>query len=428
MKVKHKQIYSNECGICAILNLLDLYKIKYRNTNIILSKDGISLYDMKKQLLKYFKKVEVVSFDIKQLKKVKNFKPFIALIKKEDISHYVVIYKKSKKYLYILDSLANKSYKVTYETFEIIDGKSYILVEKEMDNKKLRFNYFMPFLSLIEALFLLSTTILIQQIIDNGISDALLYIVIQLLLLFITIYKAKCFLKTFKLIDENIINNTIINIYNLNNDYINSHNINEIYYRVNDAYSYKGMYLSFYYNLINDGVLAICTIVLMFIYSYVLSIIFLLLCVIAILITMYFFNKTKDVVERKRIAEYNFINTYRDSFKYYKEIYENNDKNYEKTSLNLLKEFQKLDYIHERISLIKNIILTAFQSLIVCLLVIVYFSELYKFITIGSLVALINLVTLVLQPILNICSQITLFSNYSLIKQRLKDLKINVKQ
>ena len=188
MKVKHKQIYSNECGICAILNLLDLYKIKYRNTNINLSKDGISLYDMKKQLLKYFKKVEVVSFDIKQLKKVKNFKPFIALIKKEDISHYVVIYKKSKKYLYILDSLANKSYKVTYETFELIDGKSYILVEKEMDNKKLSFNYFMPFLSLIEALFLLSTTILIQQIIDNGISDALLYIVIQLLLLFITIY------------------------------------------------------------------------------------------------------------------------------------------------------------------------------------------------------------------------------------------------
>ena len=428
MKVKHKQIYSNECGICAILNLLDLYKIKYRNTNINLSKDGISLYDMKKQLLKYFKKVEVVSFDIKQLKKVKNFKPFIALIKKEDISHYVVIYKKSKKYLYILDSLANKSYKVTYETFELIDGKSYILVEKEMDNKKLSFNYFMPFLSLIEALFLLSTTILIQQIIDNGISDALLYIVIQLLLLFITIYKAKCFLKTFKLIDENIINKTIINIYNLDNDYINSHNINEIYYRVNDAYSYKGMYLSFYYNLINDGVLAICTIVLMFIYSYVLSIIFLLLCVIAILITMYFFNKTKDIVERKRIAEYNFINTYRDSFKYYKEIYENNDKNYEKTSLNLLKEFQKLDYIHEKISLIKNIILTAFQSLIVCLLVIVYFSELYKFITIGSLVALINLVTLVLQPILNICSQITLFSNYSLIKQRLKDLKINVKQ
>ena len=428
MKVKHKQIYSNECGICAILNLLDLYKIKYRNTNINLSKDGISLYDMKKQLLKYFKKVEVVSFDIKQLKKVKNFKPFIALIKKEDISHYVVIYKKSKKYLYILDSLANKSYKVTYETFELIDGKSYILVEKEMDNKKLSFNYFMPFLSLIEALFLLSTTILIQQIIDNGISDALLYIVIQLLLLFITIYKAKCFLKTFKLIDENIINKTIINIYNLDNDYINSHNINEIYYRVNDAYSYKGMYLSFYYNLINDGVLAICTIVLMFIYSYVLSIIFLLLCVIAILITMYFFNKTKDIVERKRIAEYNFINTYRDSFKYYKEIYENNDKNYEKTSINLLKEFQKIDYIHEKISLIKNIILTAFQSLIVCLLVIVYFSELYKFITIGSLVALINLVTLVLQPILNICSQITLFSNYSLIKQRLKDLKINVKQ
>ena len=97
LKVKYKQLYSNECGICAILNLLDLYKIKSGNININLSKDGISLYDMKNQLQKYFKKVDVVSFDIKQLKEVKNFHPFIALIKKEDISHYVVIYKKSKK-------------------------------------------------------------------------------------------------------------------------------------------------------------------------------------------------------------------------------------------------------------------------------------------------------------------------------------------
>ena len=208
---------------------------------------------------------------------------------------------------------------------------------------------------------------------------------------------------------------------------INKYDINEIYYRINDAYSYKGMYLSLIFNIISDVVLAICTIILMFIYSLTLSIVILLACLIVIFLSIYIFNKTKDVIERKRIAEYSFINYYRDSFKNIDQIYENCDKNYENEAIKLLKEYQILDYKYEKISMIKNLLLTYFQSFVICIIVIIYFSKLYEYISIGSLIALINLVTLVLQPILNICSQITIFSNYSLIRKRLKDIESNVK-
>ena len=103
LNVKNKQLYSNECGKCSILNLLYFYNVKEEKLDINFSKEGTSISQMKEVLSKYFFDVDVVNFDIDQLKKVKNFKPFIALLKKGDISHYIVIYKKTSKYLYIMD-------------------------------------------------------------------------------------------------------------------------------------------------------------------------------------------------------------------------------------------------------------------------------------------------------------------------------------
>ena len=72
MNVKNKQLYSNECGKCSILNLLYFYNVKEEKLDINFSKDGTSISQMKEVLSKYFFDVDVVNFDIDQLKKVKN--------------------------------------------------------------------------------------------------------------------------------------------------------------------------------------------------------------------------------------------------------------------------------------------------------------------------------------------------------------------
>ena len=40
MEVKYKQLYSNECSICSIKNLLDLFGINKVDIDFIIEKDG----------------------------------------------------------------------------------------------------------------------------------------------------------------------------------------------------------------------------------------------------------------------------------------------------------------------------------------------------------------------------------------------------
>ena len=430
MNVKNKQLYSNECGKCSILNLLYFYNVKEEKLDINFSKEGTSISQMKEVLSKYFFDVDVVNFDIDQLKKVKNFKPFIALLKKGDISHYIVIYKKTNKYLYIMDSMYKKTYKVTYENFKEYESICYIVVDN-CKKKDLRFYLLkkvmiMIFISLIESILMLSTTILLQQIIDNGLNDALLYIFVTGLLLIITSLKFIGFLNMFKKLDEDVVLHSMTCIYNLNYKYVRTYNIDEIYYRINDAYYLKNMIMSFLFDIINEIVLAITTIVLMFIYSISLSIIILFICFMLFILGIKVFNDSKDYVEKRRIHEYRFMNYYRDSFKDVNKTYDGNRQE-EKISAELLQNFQKADYNYEKLQMKKDLILLYFQSFLICFIIVFYFAILHEYISVGSLIAIINLVTLVLQPILNICSKLPLFSNIKLIINRLKDINDNIK-
>ena len=415
MKVKYQQLYSNDCGVCAIKNLMNLYG-KRKIVNATLSTQGMSMDQIIDELKEEFFDVTAVSFEINELKKVKMFKPYITLITNQRASHYVVIYKKNKRYVYILDSLSCKSYRLTYEEFSKIDAKKSIVVEnlKEMTYKYKSFQNIVviPFLSIIETIFILSTTVLLQQIIDNGFKDAILYIIVQCVLLLLATYKTKLFLKTFKELDQSIVLNVTRGVYNLKSKFV---------------YQYKSMILNFIFDIINDLVLAILTILLMLKYSYILTLFILLLSLIIVFISIHIFKHSKVLVERKRVSEYNFINTYRDSLKNHKQIYENNDKEYEKNTLHMLSLYQKDDYNLTKLNMKKNLILTYFQSITITLLVVLYFSKFYDLLSIGSLIALINLATLLLQPILSICSQIINFSNFKLIKERLKDIQKNLK-
>ena len=116
---------------------------------------------------------------------------------------------------------------------------------------------------------------------------------------------------------------------------------------------------------------------------------------------------------------------YWDSFSNVIDIYKNKNKDYENKSLNKLISLQKISKNYDRFNMIKNYNLSMFQSILICIIVLLYFTSLYSYLSIGSLIALINLITLSLQPLLSICSSITEFSNLKLIKDRLNDLNNN---
>lgn len=423
MKVKYQQLYSNECGKFAIKNLLNLYGVKYNDENIIVLKNGLSMYHIKEELTNYFNDVKAVTFNVNELKKVKEFKPFIMLLKKNDIGHYVVVYKISKKFLYILDSLTKYSYKIKYDSLNKIDC---IICENIKRSTLKLINHFkiifLSFLFVVESLLLLSTTVLIQQIIDNGLKDAFLYFSIQILLNILTAYKTNEFIKSYKNIDSNLINNTLVNIYNLKDDYLKQYKIDEVYYRLYDAYTYKSMYLSFVFNFTSDIFLSILSFSLLFVYSYIMGFIMLFFTSFIIIISIILTKKIKGIVEERRLKELEFKNFYRDSFTNLETLL--NSKN---IALKKLKEYQKVDFLYQKIIIKKDLILLYFQSVITVIFVLLYFSKLYAYLSLGSLIATINLISLILQPVLSICSQFSNFSNVKLIKQRLLDIEKNVK-
>lgn len=426
MKVKYRQLYSNDCGIAAIKNLLFLNKISFNNDLFKCNKNGISTYSIKKYLLNYFKKVDIISFDINQLKKVKNFKPYISLIKINEIGHYVVVYKKTKQHLYILDSLYERSYKIKYEDFKKIDGNVSILVDDKSDilikDNKITYKIVLVLLSFIESLFLLSTTVLIQQIIDNSIKDAFLYCIIQLFILIIGKIKINMFIKQFQSLDKELVSNTMYKIYNLKLKYVNNHNLDEIYYRLNDSYLLKSMKLNFYYNFINDIVLLLLSFILIFFYSLQIGFLMILICILIFIYSYHVFKKSEGLIENKRKKEYEFFNNYRDSFNYKEKIYKSKDNSFYESSHKKLSILQSADLKYEKYQLNKNYTLLTFQTIINCILVIIYFTTLYNYISIGSLIALINIINIILQPFLNICSNLTMYSNYKLIITRLEDI------
>ena len=427
MKVKYKQLFSNDCGIAAIKNLLHQYNITFNKIDVNLKQEGTSLFDIKEVLLRYFYKVEIVSFNITELKKVKNFKPYITIIENKDFSHYVVIYKKDNKYVYILDSLFNRSYKMTYDNFAEIDGKKAVIVDdcKKITSNKLlsKIAIIIPIISFFESICLLYSMVLLQQIIDNGYKDAIFYIIIQILVLLFTFFKARVFLKTFLSIDKQVIYKINKGVFNLKSSYYQSHNIDEIFYRTFDAYSYKSMYLEFVFNMIGDFILCLFSYLLIISYSNLLAILLVPILILAIIISIKIFKKSKIAIEEKRQKEYEFISFYKDSFK--DEKYKENKM--KEKSLLLLKQYQESDYKLEKININKRLVYMCFQSFIVSSLVLLYFTKLYEYLSVGSLIALINLVSLMLQPLFNICSEISMFSNYKLTKDRINDVIDNIK-
>lgn len=423
MKNKNVQLYSNDCGLNAIKNLLDVIHVSYKNIDLIFDKNGTSIYEMVNTLKKYFYEVDAISFNINQIANVKDFKPFIILIN-HDNPHYVVVYKKSKKWLYVLDSLFKYSYKISYENANKLFLDKAIIVNKSKQYKKnkyiLKERFIIPVLSVVESIFLLSSTVLLQQIIDNGFKDAILYGIVHLSILLITTIKTKLFLTFFKRIDKEITYKITKGIFNLKNEYVSKYSMDEIYYRTFDSYAYKNMVLSFYFTIINDVCLALLSVVLMFYYSYILAILVMILLGIIFAISYFIFKKNKTLLENKRKSEYSFINVYKDAIK------NSDNKSKINDSLVSLTNLFSDDYKLEKLNITKSLILLYFQTFIITLMCVLYFTSLYEYISVGSLIALINLVSLVLQPTLNICCEISSFSNYSLIKQRLKDINDNI--
>ena len=97
-----------DCGLYCLQSFYEKYffseiNISYLKNNVQYGQKGINILELKTLAKKINLNLESFQINFEELLAIKNKKPFIALIKKSGYSHYVIVAKRNKKFITILD-------------------------------------------------------------------------------------------------------------------------------------------------------------------------------------------------------------------------------------------------------------------------------------------------------------------------------------
>ncbi|WP_027334469.1 Mbov_0121 family peptidase domain-containing ABC transporter [Mycoplasma elephantis] len=121
MEIK-KQKDLRDCGLVVLQAIYKKFFNRWINLNefkiqVEYGENGINLYTLTNLAKKYGILLKSMEGDFSCLNEIKINNPIITVIKSKGDFHYVLIYKKNKKYFYICDPLKGK-YKITHEEFK----------------------------------------------------------------------------------------------------------------------------------------------------------------------------------------------------------------------------------------------------------------------------------------------------------------------
>lgn len=228
------QISDNDCGYACLKMMLSYFHKRkaylFLETDLSIHKN-LSFYDLKTISAK--NGLILNGYHIDDLKTIKYF-PVIGLIKLENCYHYIIVYKISSNYIYIIDPKVGKC-RYTVSEFKIITTSKYLIVEKCNKfkiNKKinLKFNYFLFFICnfiQIISIFLISfeTKNLSINILIFGVIFLISYLFSKMYIQFsLKMFDKKIIYPLLNIIDINSISikdEEIENLYHLKKEYFN---------------------------------------------------------------------------------------------------------------------------------------------------------------------------------------------------------------
>lgn len=300
-RFKYKQLDVTDCGAACLASVLEFHGLKYPISKI----RQLASTDMKgTNILGMIEAAEKLGFTAKGVKGSFNSlfkvpKPCIAhIIVKEYLQHYVVIYKTTKKFIFIMDPEDGKFHRIKHEEFKKIwTGKLILLVPSdsfEMGNHKtsirkrfwqlIRPHSFIMSQALTGAALYsilgLSTSIYVEKIIDYVLVDAnynllnllsVTMIIILMLRIYLGITKSMFALKTGQKIDAVLILGYYKHLMKLPQRFFDTMRIGEIISRVNDAVKIRHFINDISLELIVSFFTVIFTFLLMFLYSWKLA-------------------------------------------------------------------------------------------------------------------------------------------------------------
>lgn len=311
----------NDCAAASLLSIIRYYDgnldLEYIRNLIHTSKNGTTAYDLinGSKEIGFYSFAKKISFS--ELIKESTFLPFIAHIKKNNMFHFVVIYK--------LDNIKNKILYMdpgigfvteNYKTFETKYLKTLIYFSKvkdlpkiKKDNKILKIVLtslfsnkkhliLLSILSFITFIFSLLDSFVYKYILDTPLKDINIYYKLSLIFIsFIFIkntflyLRNKLSIKINHYIELNINEQTLKRLFCLPYSYYKNKSTGEIISRLNDLDSLKDLLANLILNTFVDILLITISFIVMFVLNKKLTLITLVIIILYIFIVKIYKNK-----------------------------------------------------------------------------------------------------------------------------------------
>ncbi len=253
-------------------------------------------------------------------------KPSIAhIIVKEQLHHYVVIYKTTKKYIVIMDPATGRIHKKTHEEFKkewtgvlilIMPDESFKKGNKKTSVTKRFFQLISPhktimlqalFGAIIYSILGLSTSIYVEKIVDYVLVDgnmnllnllSIIMVILLLLRVYIGLMKSVFALKTGQKMDAALILGYYKHLMKLPQRFFDTMRTGEIISRVNDAVKIRTFINNVSLDIVVNIMIVVFTFSLMFIYSWKLALIVLAAIPLYILIYLVYNRLNKKYLRK----------------------------------------------------------------------------------------------------------------------------------
>ncbi len=436
-----KQNDIRDCGICCLESIIKYYKgyipLETLRLDTKTNTNGTTAYNLIKTAQKYG--FNAIGQKINKLDSL--ILPAIAhIITGKGLNHFVVIYKVTNKYVYIMDP-AKGYQKVKKEDF-IAEWTNIILIfkpykqiplykiktnikdlfinlalkENKLLIKIIISNIIITILSIITSYYLkIITTIVETSYINTTIFIMLIFLFLTIIKIFYNYYKNELAIYLNKNINLRLITDFIYHIFNLPLDVIKSRSTGEIITRVNDLYNIKELFSEILITIILDFSLTFGSIYFLininsklFLILCIISIIYLIIGIIASpfiekkinnnidLETEFNSSLTENISSLESISNLNLID-------YYENKTEETFINYEKDSFNNSKFFNIITSLKNAINELGLFIISSYG---------IYLISINK-LTILELITFNSLVSYFISPIE---SAIDLLPKYHLIK------------
>ncbi len=333
-----KQVDLKDCASCCLLMI-----IKYYNGFVPLeklrditrtTKLGVNAYNLCEGAKEVGFEAECLKVSIDDLDKKEIFLPIIAHVKVNNYGHYVVIYKvnKKKKYLIIGDP-ASKVKKVSFEEFLKMWNGIIINLhpcrKMPMENDKSIFYFIVellkPFKTISIFVFLLSVLVIIfsctsslyfKIILDNINTSYnyllfifIIFLIIEIIKLLNTYLRNRLVIFLNQKLDMNISSNVFDKIIDLPYQYYRNRTTGEIISRFNDINLIKDTIIKIIVSMCTDLPLLIVSLIIMFLISFKLSIIFTSFVVCYIIMVIIFHPLTNKTIHDLQFQKEDYTST-----------------------------------------------------------------------------------------------------------------------